>query len=147
MNPIKRLPNRPPQPPAHNAAEWVQQRMADAQLLLWRKSCKECHALSFPNGPDALPVVAKSAITDALAAACRVRSSGASDGGLRVVPCQGADSRETSDVLIPGIQTCRQCHRAGNDAAEARCFECHAYHDWSKEKPVAGKYTVKQFAE
>ena len=42
--PDKRLPSRPPQPPARNAAEWVEQRMADAQLLLWRKSCKECHA-------------------------------------------------------------------------------------------------------
>ena len=48
--PDKRLPTRPPQPPARNAAEWVQQRMADAQLLLWRKSCKECHALRYPNG-------------------------------------------------------------------------------------------------
>ena len=61
--PDKRLPSRPPQPPARNAAEWVQQRMADAQLLLWRKSCKECHSLSYPNGLDALPVVAKAAIT------------------------------------------------------------------------------------
>ena len=49
------------------------------------------------------------------------------------------ESRETSDVLIPGVQTCRQCHRAGQDAAEARCFECHVYHDWSKEKPVVGQ--------
>ena len=54
------------------------------------------------------------------------------------------ESSETSDVLIPGVQTCQQCHHSGKDAAEARCFECHAYHDWSKEKPVAGKYTVKQ---
>ena len=35
----------------------------------------------------------------------------------------------------------------GPDAAEARCFECHAYHDWSKEKPVVGKYSLKQLAE
>src|SRR5271155_4519981 len=53
--PDKRLPSRPPQPPARDAAEWVQQRMADAQLLVWRKSCKECHRLSYPNGPDTLP--------------------------------------------------------------------------------------------
>ncbi len=35
----------------------------------------------------------------------------------------------------------------GPDAAEARCFECHVYHDWSKEKPVAGKFLIKQLAE
>src|SRR6202023_608388 len=60
--PDKRLPSRPPQPPARNAAEWVEQRLVDAQLLLWRKSCKECHTLSYPNGPNALPEVAKAMI-------------------------------------------------------------------------------------
>jgi hypothetical protein len=142
--PDKRLPTRPPQPPARNAAEWVQQRMADAQLLLWRKACKECHLLSYPNGPDALPVVAKAALTT------RWLPHGDFDHEAhRMVQCASChtkanESRETSDVLIPGVQTCRQCHRAGQDAAEARCFECHAYHDWSKEKPVVGKYTVQQ---
>jgi hypothetical protein len=147
--PDKRLPTRPPQPPARNAAEWVEQRMGDAQLLLWRKSCKECHSLSYPNGtypngPDALPVVAKAAIT-----ARWLPHANFDHEAHQMVQCvschaKANDSRETSDVLIPGIQTCQQCHRAGPDAAEARCFECHTYHDWSKEKPVAGKYTVNQ---
>ena len=142
--PDKRLPTRPPQPPARNAAEWVQQRMADAQLLLWRKSCKECHGLSYPNGPDALPVVAKAAITT------RWLPNAVFDHEAhQMVQCSSChakanDSVETSDVLIPGVQTCRQCHHAGKDAAEARCFECHVYHDWTKEKPVAGKYTIKE---
>jgi hypothetical protein len=145
--PDKRLPTRPPQPPARNAAEWVQQRMTDAQLLLWRKSCKECHSLSYPNGPDALPVVAKAAITSRWLPHANFEHE-----AHQMVQCASChvkanESRETSDVLIPGIQTCRQCHHAGQDAAEARCFECHTYHDWSKEKPVAGKYTVKQLAE
>jgi hypothetical protein len=142
--PDKRLPSRPPQPPARNAAEWVEQRMADAQLLLWRKSCKECHSLSYPNGPDALPVVAKAAI----------RTRWLPDAEFdheahQMVECASChakanQSQETSDVLIPGVQTCRQCHRAGPDAAEARCFECHTYHDWSQEKPVAGRFTIQQ---
>src|SRR2546425_12439836 len=50
----------------------------------------------------------------------------------------------TSDVLLPGIQNCRQCHRPGLDAAESRCFECHTYHDWSKEKPVKGRFTSQE---
>jgi predicted CXXCH cytochrome family protein len=142
--PDKRLPTRPPQPPARNAAEWVQQRMADAQLLLWRKSCKECHSLSYPNGPGSLPVVAKSAITTRWLPHATFDHE--AHQMLECVSChtKANASRETSDVLIPGIQTCQQCHRTGQDAAEARCFECHTYHDWSKEKPVAGKYTVKQ---
>ncbi|HTB20251.1 MAG TPA: hypothetical protein VK708_19140 [Bryobacteraceae bacterium] len=142
--PDKRLPTRPPQPPARNAAEWVQQRMLDAQLLLWRKSCKECHALSYPNGGDALPAVAKSAI-----AARWLPHAEFDHQAHQMVQCASChananQSRETSDVLIPGVQTCRQCHSAGNDRAEARCSECHVYHDWSQEKPVVARYTIKQ---
>jgi hypothetical protein len=142
--PDKRLPSRPPQPPARNAAEWVQQRMADAQLLLWRKSCKECHGLGYPNGTDALPSVAKAAIT-----ARWLPHANFDHEAHQMMQCASChakadDSHDTSDILLPGIQTCQQCHRAGPDSAEARCSECHAYHDWSKEKPVAGKYTVKQ---
>jgi hypothetical protein len=91
-----------------------------------------------------LPVVAKSAITTRWLPHATFDHE--AHQMLECVSChtKANASRETSDVLIPGIQTCQQCHRTGQDAAEARCFECHTYHDWSKEKPVAGKYTVKQ---
>jgi hypothetical protein len=142
--PDKRLPSRPPQPPARNAAEWVRQRMADTQLLLWRKSCKECHSMSYPNGPDALPVVAKSAITTRWLPHAEFNHEAHQMVQCASCHAKANDSRETSDVLIPGVQTCRQCHRAGPDAAEARCFECHVYHDWTQEKPVVAKFTIKQ---
>jgi hypothetical protein len=144
--PDKRLPSRPPQPPARNATEWVQQRMADAQLLLWRKSCKECHRMSYPNGFDALPVVAKSAITTRWLPHAEFDHQAHQMVECASCHAKANESRETSDVLIPGVQTCRQCHHAGADAAEARCFECHSYHNWSKEKTVAGKFTVQQLA-
>ena len=145
--PDKRLPTRPPQPPARNAAEWVQQRMTDAQLLLWRKSCKECHALSYPNGFEALPTVAKASITKRWLPHAEFDHK--AHQMVECVSCHAKanQSRETSDVLLPGVQSCQQCHHSGKDAAEARCFECHAYHDWSKEKPVAGKFTIKQLAQ
>ena len=144
--PDKRLPTRPPQRPARNAAEWVQQRLADAQLLLWQKACKECHALSYPNGPEALPIVAKAAITTRW-----LPHANFDHEAHQMVSCaschtKAANSEETADVLIPGIQNCRQCHHSGADAAEARCFECHTYHDWSKEKPAVGKFTISQLA-
>ena len=53
-------------------------------------------------------------------------------------------SQETSDVLVPGIQTCQQCHHPGAQAVEARCFECHTYHDWSKQRPVKGRYKLSE---
>jgi hypothetical protein len=132
------------QPPARNTAEWVKQRMADAQLLLWRKSCQKCHLLTYPNGSDALPVVAKSALTTRWLPHAEFDHEAHQMVQCASCHAKAVDSRQTSDVLIPGIQTCRQCHHAGQDAAEARCFECHKYHDWSKKKPVAAKFTIQQ---
>jgi len=145
--PDKRLPTRPLPPVPRNAQEWIAQRMTDAQLLLWRKACKECHQLSYPNGPDALPVVAKAAIT-----ARWLPHAVFDHEAHQLVACNSCHSRvntskETSDVLIPGIQLCRQCHRSGPNAAESRCFECHTYHDWSKEKRVNAGFTVHSLAE
>jgi len=51
-------------------------------------------------------------------------------------------SKETSDVLLPGIATCKTCHAPGPEHAESRCFECHTYHDWAKRKEVAPKFTL-----
>ena len=51
-------------------------------------------------------------------------------------------STESSDVLLPGIQTCKTCHAPGPEHAESRCFECHTYQDWSKGKEVTPKFTL-----
>src|SRR5262249_37640559 len=35
-------------------SQWVAERTADAEQLLWRKTCKQCHALAFaPQTPSA----------------------------------------------------------------------------------------------
>ena len=51
-------------------------------------------------------------------------------------------STESSDVLLPGIETCKKCHAPGRAHAESRCFECHTYHDWSKRKEVTPKFAL-----
>ena len=54
-------------------------------------------------------------------------------------------SRQTGDVNLPGIATCRKCHQAAGataHAAEGRCFECHSYHDWRQEQRIQGKYDL-----
>ena len=131
---------RPPLPPARDAAEWIARRVTDSQQLLWRKSCRECHELKFDMP---VPEVAATAIRE------RWFTKALFDHGahqmLQCSEChtRAASSRETSDVLLPGIETCRSCHRSGE--AESRCFECHQYHDWSKQKNVEGKYRITNF--
>jgi hypothetical protein len=133
---------RPPQPPARDAAEWIARRISDSKQLLWRKSCIECHTLSFRNGAAALPEVPAAAIP-----ARWFQKAEFDHEAHQMLICSECHSKaktshETADVLIPGIETCRECHRPGADSAESRCFECHVYHDWSKQKPVTGAFTI-----
>jgi hypothetical protein len=129
---------------ARNATEWVQFRTDDAEWLLWSKTCKQCHSLSPDGGP--LPVVAKSNLTARWLSHARFDHH-----SHRMMTCNAChantlNSRETSDVLLPGIQTCQQCHREDKpkDAAEGRCFECHQYHDWTKAKRTKGRFTIPE---
>ena len=138
---VPRIPQRPVPRQPRNQAEWVSQRMADAEYLLWNKTCKECHSLSYPNGSP-LPEVAKAAITT------RWMKNASFDHQahqmLTCVTChdKASTSKDTADILLPGIKVCQECHIPGKHLAESRCFKCRQYHDWSKEKLVDGKYTV-----
>jgi len=145
--PDKRIPSRPTPPIPRNAQEWVAYKLSDAQLLLWRKACKECHSLSYPQGDEKLPEVAKAQITTRW-----LPHASFDHEAHQMVSCESChtktmNSKETSDVLVPGVQVCQECHRSGSNAAEARCFECHTYHDWGKEKHVNGTFTVKQLTD
>jgi hypothetical protein len=142
--PDRQIPERVRVPRvARNAAEWVEFRVDDAEWLLYAKTCKQCHTLRPTSGP--LPEVAKSNLT------ARWLSHAEFDHHAhRMMSCTAChtrtpDSRETADVLLPGIQTCQQCHRPQTkEAAEGRCFECHQYHDWTKAKPTKGGFTIQQ---
>jgi hypothetical protein len=123
--------------------QWVDLRVAESEQLLWRKTCAECHALSFTKTKP-LPVVANSNLTG------RWFQHAVFDHDthklLKCVEChtRAPASQETSDVLIPGIQTCQKCHHSGANSAESRCFECHTYHDWTKEKEVKGTFELSR---
>jgi hypothetical protein len=117
--------------------EWVNVRVAEAEELLWRKTCRQCHSLTFTPGAN-LPKVAKSNIT------VRWFERAVFDHEAhRMWTCtschpQATSSKETADVLVPGVRTCEGCHHAGARGVEAGCFECHTYHDWSRAKQVKG---------
>ena len=59
-----------------------------------------------------------------------------------VMPRMGIIQHGYTDMLLPGIETCKKCHAPGPEHAESRCFECHTYHDWSKRKEVTPKFTL-----
>jgi hypothetical protein len=145
----------PPEVRILTPAQWVTERTADAEELLWRKTCNQCHTLTQANG-SSLPQVQDSA-PKVLAPLPQVAPSNVTaqwmphakfdhdaHRGFACISCheKALTSTETTDVLVPGIATCQTCHAPGSDHAESRCFECHAYHDWSKRKEVTPKFTL-----
>ena len=144
--PNRQLPERVRVPRmARNSAEWVQFRVEDAEWLLWAKTCEQCHVLNSAGG--ALPEIAKSNIT-----ARWLPHAEFDHHAHRMMSCVAChahtpESHDTGDILLPGIESCRQCHRewdSSKEVAEGRCFECHQYHDWSQAKRTRGRFGIPE---
>jgi hypothetical protein len=141
--PTRDLPQKPLPLPVRvlTPAQWVGERVAEAETLLWGKTCEQCHALGFADH-GRLPTVFKSNMTARWFAHANFNHE--RHEMLKCVECHAGalTSQETADILVPGIQTCEKCHHTGAEAAESRCFECHTYHDWAKEREIKGKLTL-----
>ena len=122
-------------------AQWVTERTADAEELLWRKTCKQCHALTASQS-SAQPQVAVANVRTQWMPHAKFDHD--AHRGFSCVSChaKALTSTESSDVLLPGIATCKTCHAPGPEHADSRCSECHTYHDWSKRKEVTPKFTL-----
>jgi hypothetical protein len=131
--------------------QWVAERTADAEQLLWRKTCIQCHALTISGSAvtaaaatpaKLLPVVAPANTT--INWMPHASFNHEAHSGFTCISCheKALSSTQTSDVLLPGIATCQTCHAPGVDHAETRCFECHTYHDWSKRREISPKFTL-----
>lgn len=137
------LPTRAVPPAPRNASEWVNQRVDEAERLLWQKDCKECHQLTYP-APASLPDIPKSNIPVRW-----MKNAWFDHKAHQLVDCaechtDAPKSQKTEDVLLPAIATCQKCHNESASSASAQCSECHVYHDWSKAKPVKSAYTISQ---
>ena len=122
--------------------EWIAARIYDAEELLWRKTCKQCHALTTGARQDHLPVVEPARTTVKWMPHAKFDHD--AHRGFSCASCheKALSSTETSEILLPGIATCKTCHAPGPEHAESRCFECHTYHDWSKRKEVKPAFTL-----
>src|SRR5262249_28142112 len=69
--------------------------------------------------------------------------------GHRMLDCAACHpattSTRTSDVLLPGIDNCRQCHSRATVGVRSDCLECHNYHDrFGEPHGLRGRMTVEQ---
>ncbi len=131
----REIPGQRP-PSTEEGWAWVQARVADAERLLLdnhhQHGCRYCHAavtatkggweIEPPNIPTRWLKHGKFRHDSHTLLACTECHCG--------VYC----SSETTDVLLPGIATCRECHSTSpapgkQGAARTDCAECHDYHD------------------
>jgi hypothetical protein len=149
----------PPRIRTLTPGEWIEEHVTTAEELLARKTCVQCHQtppsppyarrsgqqMRIPDYPPIKvfpgPVIAPAKIT--LRWLPHAKFSHEAHTGFSCISChpKALSSTESSDVLIPGIETCKTCHARGPEHAESRCFECHTYHDWSKRKEITPKFT------
>lgn len=132
---------RPPRVQVFTISGWVTLRIGEAEELLWRKTCKQCHTLTISPGA-ALPQVAPANIKTQWMPHAKFDHD--AHRGFSCVSChaKALTSTEASDILLPGIAICKTCHGPGPGRADARCSECHTYHDWSKRNEVTPKFTL-----
>jgi hypothetical protein len=145
-------------------AQWVTEQTDRAEELLWRKTCSQCHAVMYTfaeehrtpeetarwlraaleskTGVKPLPQIGYALTT--VQWMPHAKFDHGKHEGFTCASChaKALRSTEASDILLPGIETCKTCHAPGPEHVESRCFECHTYHDWSKRKEVTPKFTL-----
>jgi hypothetical protein len=160
----------PPRLQVLTPAQWVAQQTAVAEELLWKK-CTLCHTLNNLSlqdpsigrwsaassqtqmqnaGVQAGSVMALNFLPQVAASNTTARwmpHSKFDHDAHRGFTCESCHekaltSKDSFDVLLPGIATCQKCHAPGPEHAESRCFECHTYHDWARRKEVTPKFTL-----
>ena len=146
---VRLIPATAAEATPRNPEEFVKTQSRNAEQLLWRKTCKECHQIDFSQAAthDGLPRVLPSQITVKWFAHASFKHT--PHVSLSCVSChvKTPTSIETADVLVPSIQTCAACHKDSlqrEGRADNGCYECHQYHDWGQRKPFVGTKAITE---
>jgi len=127
----------------------VGQRVAAAERYLYDVACDKCHTVE--KSRESFPRVALPAITSAWLPHARFAHK--SHRMLECAACHpnAAKSNKATDVLLPEIQLCRECHRADQENAVAKqttastaCATCHQYHDKKQKNDWDGPFSVQR---
>jgi hypothetical protein len=125
----------------------LQGKIAADEKALWDTTCARCHTMQPAADASGLPVVAPTRLVSRWFG--KSTFDHAAHQEVTCVSCHpgGMTSKTSSDILLPGIQVCRQCHTSARNSAGATCATCHVYHDWSKEKGIDGKFMIEQMTD
>lgn len=117
------------------AAEARVQALRVAEDLFERRACVNCHVVNKPAGAAVPWEVAPVTLTTSFLPQARFSHAAHRTEASRCDTCHDASrSSSAEDLLIPGIDTCRNCHGSGiarrNTAAQtpSTCVLCHDFH-------------------
>jgi predicted CXXCH cytochrome family protein len=94
-------------------------------------ACKTCHFISISNNAKFL---SKWRVEPVLLEQTWMPNASFDHGSHRKEPCgdchKAKDSEKSSDILLPGIRTCRKCHggEKDNNMVATTCIDCHKFH-------------------
>lgn len=126
-----------------SALEWASLQLPGAEKIMFKQKCEFCHTMTY--AADRLPQVAPTAIPSRW-----LPHSVFDHGAHRPLACtechKATMSKETTDVLLPSVAVCRECHRE-RGGARTGCVECHVYHDKTRERDPSGPFAVPQLVK
>jgi hypothetical protein len=119
---------------------WATTQFDAIEPGVFKQRCEYCHTVKREGGgpADVIPPVIP---------ARWLPHARFDHGAHRPVACTechaAAASTETKDVLLPKVETCRDCHQV-RVGARSGCVECHRYHDKTQERDPNGPFRVEQ---
>ncbi len=125
--------------PEPSAGAWLAKAQAASEEFLFNRKCVDCHESGTPGpgGPtvrEVTPILGRFASEQERSEGW-LENVGFSHHAHRAVTCAschtGAPTSEaTSDVLIPNLANCVDCHGSSGTLQDT-CAQCHLYHDRS----------------
>lgn len=145
---VRRLPGKPlTEGQRQEALRWAEQMSARAASeLIEKRSCKVCHEVTrTPTAPGwRITPVRLSNHWLPLAEFDHARHGTSACGACHAARA----STRSSDVLLPGIGKCRECHAGGTPSARlpSTCLTCHGFHVDAKPMRAAENNTPSREA-
>ena len=115
------------------ARDWVDtQSLKIARELLEKRVCADCHEVTRDPGKPGLEQWRVEPVQLTADWMPRARFDHAAHISETCVSCHGKapESKHATDILIPGIARCRECHGGTSSSAKVAsdCLMCHAFH-------------------
>jgi predicted CXXCH cytochrome family protein len=111
-----------------------------------QQGCRLCHVVQPPAADSTLPKIVKTAIPPRWLPHSVFNHQTHARAGRSCEDChrKARASEQTTDVLLPGIASCQECHARASEVRSA-CVTCHVYHDRSELERGLPQYMEDRF--